>query len=78
MGPAEGEHRGRRKGVHKESNRVAGEGVTNHCRLRGGKGIGRWWNEKRGRMEDAECPRCRMEEETPDHIVFRCGLWLVI
>ena len=46
--------------------------VTNYCRLRGGKGIGRWWNEKIGRIEDAECPRCREEEDTPDHIVFRC------
>ena len=33
-----------------------------YCRLR--------WNEKIGRTEDAECPRCGMEEETPDHIVF--------
>ena len=24
-------------------------------------------------MEDAECPRCGEEEETPEHIVFRCG-----
>ena len=23
-------------------------------------------------MEDAECPRCGMEEETPDQIVFWC------
>ena len=27
--------------------------VTNYCRLRGGKGIGRWWDEKIGRVEDA-------------------------
>ena len=46
--------------------------VTNYCRLRGGKGIGRWWNKKIGRVEDAECPRCG-EEETPEHFVFRCG-----
>ena len=38
--------------------------VTNYCRLRGGKGIGRWWDEKIGRVEDAEFP---------EHIVFRCG-----
>ena len=30
----------------------------------------RWWNEIIGRMEDAECPRCGLEEETSDHIVF--------
>ena len=35
--------------------------VTNYCRLRGGKGIGRW------------CPKCGEKEQTPDHIVFRCG-----
>ena len=23
-------------------------------------------------MAEAECPRCEVEEETPDHIVFRC------
>ena len=45
--------------------------VTNYCRLRGGKGIGRWWY-KIGRAEDAECPRCGEEEDTPDHIVFWC------
>ena len=47
--------------------------VTNYCRLRGGKGIGRWWNEKIGRVEDAECLRCGEEEETSEHIVFQCG-----
>ena len=46
--------------------------MTNYCRLRGGKGIGRWWEEKIGRVEDAECPKCGEQEETPDHIVFRC------
>ena len=46
--------------------------VTNYCRLRGGKGIGRWWDEKIGRVENAGCPRCEEEEQTPDHIVFRC------
>ena len=29
------------------------EAVTSYCRLRGGKGIGRWWNKKIGRVEDA-------------------------
>ena len=43
--------------------------VTNYCRLRGGKGIGRGWDEKIGRVEDA---RCGEEEETPEHIAFRC------
>ena len=47
--------------------------VTNYCRLRGGKGIGRWWNDKIGRVEGAECPKCGEEEQTPGHIVFRCG-----
>ena len=46
--------------------------VTNYCRLGGGKGIGRWWNKKIGRVDDAGCPRCGEEEETPEHIVFRC------
>ena len=46
--------------------------VTNYCRLRGGKGIGRWWDDKIGRAEGAECPKCREEEQTLDHIVFRC------
>ena len=47
--------------------------VTNYCRLRGGKGIGRWWDEKMGRVEDKRCPRCEEgEEQMPDHIVFRC------
>ena len=46
--------------------------MTSYCRLRGGKGIGRWWNKKIGRVEDARCPRCEEEEQTPDHIVFRC------
>ena len=47
--------------------------VTNYCQLRGGKGIGRWWDGKTGRVQDAGCPRCGEEEETPEHIVFRCG-----
>ena len=38
--------------------------LTNYYRLRGGKGIGRWWDEKIGRVEDAGCPRCGEEEET--------------
>ena len=45
---------------------------TNYCRLRGGKGIERWWENKVGRVEDATCPNCGEEEGTPDHIVFRC------
>ena len=27
--------------------------VTNYCRVRGGKGIGRWWEDKIGRVEGA-------------------------
>ena len=48
--------------------------VTNYCRLRGGKGIGRWWLNRIGKLDDAVCPGCgeEEEEETPDHIVFRC------
>ena len=46
--------------------------VTNYCRLRGGKGIGRWWDKKMWRVESRECPRCGEEEETPEHIVFSC------
>ena len=48
------------------------EAVKNYCRLRGGKGIGGWWNAKIGRVEEARCPGCGEEEQTPDHIVFRC------
>ena len=47
--------------------------VTNYSRLREGKGIGRWWDDKIGRVEDVECSKCGEEEHTPDHIVFRCG-----
>ena len=46
--------------------------VTNYCRLGGGKGIGRWWGCKVGNAAGSECPRCEEEEETPDHMVFRC------
>ena len=46
--------------------------ITNDCRLRGGKGIGRWWEKKIGRKEDDTCPKCGEEEQTPDHVVFRC------
>ena len=48
--------------------------VTNSCRLRGDKGIGRWWDKKVGRVKDAVCPRCREEDETLGHIVFRCQM----
>ena len=47
--------------------------VTKYCRLRGGKGIERWWGNKVGRVEGAECPKCGEEEQTLDHIVFQCG-----
>lgn len=43
-----------------------------YCRLRGGKGIGEWWEARIGRTEHATCPRCGEEEQTPDDIVFRC------
>ena len=36
--------------------------VTNYCRLRGGKGIGKRWKEKIGHAEDATCPRCGEED----------------
>ena len=45
--------------------------MRDYCRLRGGKGIGKGWESRIGRMDDAVCPRCREEEESPDHIVFR-------
>ena len=38
--------------------------VTNYCRLRGGKGIGRWWGFKVEHAAESECPRCGEEEET--------------
>ena len=47
--------------------------ATNYCRLCGGKGLGNWWENKVGRWVDATCPRCGVEEDTPDHIVFRCS-----
>ena len=46
--------------------------VTSYCRLRGGKGIGRWWENKVGHVSDAICPKCEREGQTPEHIVFRC------
>ena len=46
--------------------------VTNYCRLRGGKGIGRWWETKIGRTEEDVCPKCGEEEQMADHIVFHC------
>ena len=27
---------------------------------------------KIGRTEDDRCPKCAEEEQTPDHVVFRC------
>ena len=44
--------------------------VTSYCRLQGGKGIGKWWEEKIGQAEEARRPRCGEEEETPEHVVF--------
>ena len=37
--------------------------VVHYCRLRGGKGVGKWWEE---RTENAVCPRCgeRKRHET--------------
>ena len=46
--------------------------VTSYCRLRGGKGLGKWRENKVGLEEEAICPRCGKEEDTPDHIVFLC------
>ena len=47
--------------------------VTNYCRLRGRRGLGRWWEKKIGRTEEEVCPICGEEEQTTDHIVFPCG-----
>ena len=33
--------------------------VMNYCRLRGRKGIGRWWEGKIGRTEEDVCPKYR-------------------
>ena len=46
--------------------------ATNYCRLWGGNGLGNWWEKQVGRGVDATCPRCGVERDTPDHIVFRC------
>ena len=62
---------GRGKSNYQKRNRLEEETV-NYCRLRGGKGIGRWWGCKVGHAAESESPRCGEEEETPDHIVFRC------
>ena len=35
--------------------------VTNYRRLRGGKGIGSWWEKKIGRTDDETCPKCGEE-----------------
>ena len=44
--------------------------LTNYyCRLRGRKGIGRWWGNKVGHVDKAKSPR--YGEEAPDHIVFQ-------
>ena len=45
--------------------------VTHYCRLKG-KGIGKWWENRIERTEDAACLRCGEEEETSYHIVFWC------
>ena len=47
--------------------------VTNYCRLRRGKGIGRWWEKKIRWIEEDVCLKCGEEEQTPGHIVFWCG-----
>ena len=73
MGEAEEEGKcGGRRGI-KRAMGWRRKAVTNYCRLRGGKGIGRWWDDKIGRVEGAECPQCGEEEQTPDHIALRCG-----
>ena len=46
--------------------------MTSYTRLRTGKGIGRWWMHRIGKSVSSECPVCKEEEETPEHIVFRC------
>ena len=59
------------EGVIGRAMRWRRKAVTNYCRLRGGKGIGKWWENRVGRAESAACPRSEEEEETPDHIMFR-------
>ena len=46
-----------------------GNKLLSTVRRKGHREVVEW---KIGRTEDAECPRCREEEETPDHSVFRC------
>ena len=60
------------EGVIKRAMGWRRKAVTNYCRLRRGKGIGRWWEKKIGRSEEDGCPKCGEEEQTPDHIVFPC------
>ena len=45
--------------------------MTSYCQLRGGNGIGSWWDKKIGRTEDGMCLKCGEEAQTPDHVVFR-------
>ena len=50
--------RGDRRAVIGRATKWKREAVTTYCQLRGGKGIGRWWSDKIGRVEGAECPKC--------------------
>ena len=45
--------------------------VMKYCRLRGGKGIWRWWENKIGRRDDDNAV-WGGRRETLEHIVFRC------
>ena len=42
-------------------------GRASYCFLKGGKGIGKWWENRIGRIEDVACPRCG-EEDGPHHV----------
>ena len=70
------EEEGERGGGGDVIKRVMGwkrRAVTSYCRLRGGKGIGRWWENKVGHVDNATCrPKCEREDQTPEHNVFRC------
>ena len=76
----EGHRNGKRgENVEKGEQRVIGramrrrrKAVANYYRLRGGKGIGKWWENKIGQTDVATYSRCGEKDDTPDDIVFWC------
>ena len=55
-----------------QSDEVATSSSDKSLQVMGREGMGRWWSKRIGQAEDARCPRCGLDEETSDHIVFQC------